>query len=306
MAGTQDEHAGLVGFAKDALGLGYRGQMEYMQWSLFHMPSTWRQRSGGFIGGRWGDNYGFRWRGPIAGSMAARPLEWSYNKLTGRGRRIPFLSSFLRGTGGRYTGEIVSPINLESARRSFGADILRTMGELPEQSREFVSREFAQFQRAAAAKGRQTFSESLGRKRYGRAAQELFTGARGEAFVSRYYYGGTASPEAIAAGRGLYRSTAARTLLQGAGKIMYPLTITLNAAMAVDIGITLGTAAGRAVSGLANRMSQFDTLDFGSGVFAASTFGASITERKRALQAIQRNNLNARRVIGAEATMLHS
>jgi len=62
----------------------------------------------------------------------------------------------------------------------------------------------------------------------------------------------------------------------------------------------------RTAISVANRLSAPNYLDFGDGVYASAMTQAATTERQRALQEIQRNNLNARRAIGNEAQLVHA
>jgi len=283
MAAPQDEHAGLSGLARDAFGLSARGQMGYAQFQLFHMPSTWRRKVGGVA------EYGMKWRGAFLGKQAMGPLEGIYQGITGKSR-IPVLSSLIGGTQSFPGG--TSYVDLGAARKvtSLGAQPFTDAGR---------------FQHIAGRKGEYLFRGSGGKAQYGRAIREVISGSQGEALVGRWL-GGAADPAQLAAGRGLFRKAAGQTLLGGIGRVMYPVTIGMNFALVADIGITLGSAAGRAATGVINKLGAHNELDFGTGVYAASAFRASTTERQRALKAIQRNNLNARRAIGGEASLLHS
>jgi len=87
-------------------------------------------------------------------------------------------------------------------------------------------------------------------------------------------------------------------------KIMGGANVVLTTALLADIAANLAYGGVVATNALAQRLSTSNLLDMTSGANVVGAYGAS-TERQRALQAIQANNLNARRFLGSEGAMMH-
>lgn len=87
-------------------------------------------------------------------------------------------------------------------------------------------------------------------------------------------------------------------------KVMGGANVVLTTAMLADLAANVAYGGIVATNALAQRLSTSNLLDMTSGANIVGAYGAS-TERQRALQAIQANNLNARRFIGSEGAMMH-
>lgn len=87
-----------------------------------------------------------------------------------------------------------------------------------------------------------------------------------------------------------------------------PLLGTLNTFFIMDLAFKAGELGGQLLGATAHALrnvsENISRLEMGGPVVSFQT-GAAITERQRAVQAIQMNQLNARQAIGQEARFLH-
>jgi hypothetical protein len=79
-----------------------------------------------------------------------------------------------------------------------------------------------------------------------------------------------------------------------------------TAGLVFELGALAGYGAVVGAQAIQSKLSTFNGLDFGTGQFRAAQTAGAATERQRALQSIQQHHLNARRMIGNEAALMHS
>lgn len=95
---------------------------------------------------------------------------------------------------------------------------------------------------------------------------------------------------------------------RGASRVMAGASVAMNIALFGSILSSLAHAGTRAIGEAALNFGindRIQRLEFGGGV-DPFTQTASLTERQRALQEIQRSSLNARRFMGNEAGLMHA
>ena len=310
-----DDQSVLGGTLQDVAGLSFRAQLDWAKLQLFYMPGNWRNVL----------SRGFKWRGFVLGGTAHNilnktiiPESWGI-----QAKLDPVLSPLLRGGDvgvGRFAMRGFERASLGTFSKMLQVD-RRRFGPISARTQAIPLAPARAFSRGAAASAISqieslSFSEQIqGALRFGRGreigervAMEAFRAGTAEArglgaasLMTSRFPGPTGARVAQMAGAGRLGMGVA-----AAGTAMSALNVALlvSAVTSITAGAAFWTA--RAAVGLANRLSIPNYLDFGDGVYAASLTQASTTERQRALQEIQRNNLNARMAIGNEAALMHS
>lgn len=109
--------------------------------------------------------------------------------------------------------------------------------------------------------------------------------------------------------RGGYSQFARASIISGVGRIAGRVLPVVNAfllgKLAMDLagslGSAVGTTIGAATTGLRSAIANIRTTEFGGSQPIVFQMSAALTERQRALQAIQGSSLNARTFLGNEA-----
>ena len=254
--------------------------------------------------------------------LGAQASAYDYFLLRGRafGRvateGIPQGIFGLRGVGGRI---------LRAASRTYGPGAQRIMAPLrPALGRTgaFLRGTGAQFGRFAGPRGPwlggpgSLLTESTVTAIRGRVQAvpliQSFRGmrspeARGILEGVRTRAGGRlAAGEAAIVGRGISRAAIFSGIGRVAGGVLPVVNALLLGKLAVDIAGAAGTAIGRTLGAVTAAIPQvvagIRETEFG-GTVEAFQYGAAITERQRALAAIQASSMNARTFFGNEAQL---
>lgn len=293
-----DDQQTLTGTLADTAGLTLRGQLEWAKWQAFYMPSTWKNIA----------QEGVKWRGFVFGGTASKLASHVVPESI-MGYLNPVLSG---GNFGKFTADIGSTnrvLNTITSRLEYPKF---TVAPFAQQKFNTVVSESIR-KSLGQASTKQLF-EIVQNKRGLGISHAALTEAASQIPVMRWNMipGGAASSMGVTGlldAPGIRRGQAAmlqRSLMRGAGiqmagRIMSAANVAILAGTAASIGAGVGFFAARTAIALTHRAARNNYLDFGDGLYAASMTAGSITERQRALQEMQRNNMNARRAIGNEA-----
>jgi len=89
-------------------------------------------------------------------------------------------------------------------------------------------------------------------------------------------------------------------------RVMGVVSTLATVGLAFEVGALAGYGTVAAAQAIQRKLATGNMLDFGTGQFQAAMTSGAATERQRALRAIQEHQLNARRMMGQEATLMHS
>jgi hypothetical protein len=78
-----------------------------------------------------------------------------------------------------------------------------------------------------------------------------------------------------------------------------------TAGLFFELGSMVGYGSFVGMQAVQSKLATANLLDFGTGQFTGAMSPGAATERQRALKAIQEHQLNARRMIGNEAALMH-